>query len=269
LCNQSNPTITNCIIAGNNGAGVELQATGSERIVKYNYPIITNCTIVGNIQQGILGDMPTITNSIIYYNGNNCDNVQIKSYSATVTYSDIQGGWSGIGNIDTDPCFISLGYWASTNDPNISVDPNDANAIWIEGDYHLKSQGWRWDTQREVWTWDSVTSLCIDAGNPGTELLDEPLSLPIDPNNEWGQNIRIDMGAYGGTNQASMPPRDWALLGDLNNDGIVNFQDYGSQLVKPSKPIEDQPGDLNKNDIVDLADIAILAEGWLNQTSWH
>ena len=44
-----------------------------------------------------------------------------------------------------------------------------------------------------IWTLDNVTSPCIDAGDPTTPVGPEP-----DPNGGV-----INMGAYGGTNQAS------------------------------------------------------------------
>ena len=47
-----------------------------------------------------------------------------------------------------------------------------------------------------LWTFDDVTSPCIDAGDPTMEP-----SAERAPNGE-----RINMGAYGGTNQASMSP---------------------------------------------------------------
>ena len=59
------------------------------------------------------------------------------------------------------------------------------------------------------WTYDNITSRCIDAGDPASPLGDEPMSVPRDPNNEYGINLRINMGAYGGTAQASIPPHDW------------------------------------------------------------
>lgn len=30
---------------------------------------------------------------------------------ADVRYSDVQGGWEGIGNINQDPCFVQVGLW--------------------------------------------------------------------------------------------------------------------------------------------------------------
>jgi predicted outer membrane repeat protein/parallel beta-helix repeat protein len=40
-------------------------------------------------------------------------------------------------NIDDDPCFVTRGYWADANDVNVSVEPNDPGAVWVDGDYHL------------------------------------------------------------------------------------------------------------------------------------
>ena len=65
----------------------------------------------------------------------------------------------------------------------------------------------------------------LGAGNPGTPLGEEPMTVPRDPDNEYAVNVRIDMGAYGGTVQASMPPHGWAPLSDLDNDGTVDSLD--------------------------------------------
>jgi hypothetical protein len=201
--------------------------------------------------------------------------------SLTISYSDINDGASDIyvgsgctlnwgpGNIDADPCFIEPGYWADSNDPNIIVEPNDPNAVWLDGDYHLKSAGWRWDTQRKVWTWDDVTSRCIDAGNPGSALADELLSVPDDPNNEWGHNLRINMGAFGGTAEASIPPYDWALLSDATNDGISDLDDLDVLSSLWMNTGDQLYADFNRDEIVDLFDFALLAQDWLAQTSWH
>ena len=65
--------------------------------------------------------------------------------------------------------------------------------MWVDGDYHLKSEAGRWDPVSESWVIDNVTSLCIDAGDPNSLVGDEPA-----PNGD-----RINMGAYGGTAEAS------------------------------------------------------------------
>ncbi len=110
-----------------------------------------------------------------------------------IEYSDVQGGWPGEGNIDADPLFARLGDWADAANPEVAVEPGHPNATWVDGDYHLKSQAGRWDAASESWVMDEVTSPCIDAGDPNTPIGDEP-----EPNGE-----RVNMGAYGGTAEAS------------------------------------------------------------------
>ena len=179
--------------------------------------------------------------------------------SLNISYCDLQDGLDGIagsgtlnwglGNIDADPCF---------------VDPYD-------GDYHLKSEGWRWSKyliHDSHWTYDSVTSRCIDAGNPGSPLCEELLTIPEDPNHDWGVNLRINIGAYGGTTEASMPPYDWALLGDLTNDGTVGYEDLAGQIEDWLTSANEQPGDLNRDGLVNMEDFSRLAENWQQVTDW-
>jgi parallel beta-helix repeat protein len=252
--NNSSPTIKNCTVVENEDCGIELKSGGCPRIINCivarnmrdgilgGNPKISNCTIVNNAQSGIAQSGAVITNCIISDNSDS----EITG-TAVATYSNIKGGWAGLGNIDVDPCF---------------VDPND-------DDYHLRSKGGRWNSAVRQWTWDAETSRCVDAGNPGLSLGDEPLTVPGDPNNDLGENLRINMGAYGGTVQASMPPYDWALLADLTNNGVVDFEDFSHQADDWLQTQIEQPGDLDRNGTIDYADLQLLAEDWLKQTTWH
>ncbi len=169
LHNGSSSTIINCRIAANSGAGIQMWALTGGRVIINNYPAITNCTIAGNLQGGILGGIPTIMNSIIW--ANSPQQIAETRDSVSVTYSNIQGGFAGEGNIDADPLF---------------ADPDN-------GDYHLKSQAGRWDPNSQTWVQDQVTSPCIDAGDVST-----PIGFEPSPNGGV-----VNMGAYGGTAEAS------------------------------------------------------------------
>ncbi len=116
----------------------------------------------------------------------------------TAVYDPCEAVIWGIGNIDEDPLFAAEGYWASADNPNIIAEPYQLSAVWIEGDYHLKSQAGRWnlnsrDRRRTAlvtgWVIDDVTSPCIDAGDPNSDWILEP----------WPNGERINMGAYGDT----------------------------------------------------------------------
>jgi hypothetical protein len=91
-----------------------------------------------------------------------------------IIYSYIQEGWPGKTNISSDPLVA-----------------NSAN-----GSFHLKSQAGRRDPFTESWVQDDVTSPCIDAGDPNS-----PIGLETFPNGGI-----INMGAYGGTAEASKSP---------------------------------------------------------------
>ncbi len=67
--------------------------------------------------------------------------------------------------------------------------------VWLRDD-HLKSTAGRWDPLIRDWVRDEVSSPCIDAGDPALPVLDEPVP----------HGGRINMGAYGGTAEASKSP---------------------------------------------------------------
>ena len=108
--NDSNPQLVNCIIQGNScgkdGGGIQCKTNSTTTI--------TNCTIANNSASwsggGIMvkDDSFVILSNCIFWD-NNPDEIYISSGNLDITYSDIQGGWPGAGNIDTDPLFVDPG----------------------------------------------------------------------------------------------------------------------------------------------------------------
>jgi len=110
--------LTNVLVASNIGTGVSVMLGGEVAI--------QNSTFSDNYDYGICGDSSstmTVRNSIVW--GNTEGNLSCTGGACTVTYSDVEGGWPGTGNIDADPWFVDA----------------------ANGDYHLQ-----------------VGSPCIDAG---------------------------------------------------------------------------------------------------------
>ena len=242
--------ISHCTLADNNkkpGAGIH--PTISEC-----YGTIKNCTLANNttgVGIGIWdGGTTEIINCILYN-----DKVAIYAGGAAhISYGNVAEvvgeepsqadmAW-GQGNISSYPFFVRLGNYSAG----------------IVGDYHLRSKSGRWDRQSNTWLADFISSLSIDAGCPGNPLADEPAG----PHNK-----RINMGAYGGTAEASKTPISWSLLADLTNDGIVDGQDFALQAKDCGATGEEKAGDLNRNGIVDMGDIEILIGAWLQTTTWH
>ncbi|MCK5050229.1 MAG: T9SS type A sorting domain-containing protein [Candidatus Cloacimonetes bacterium] len=130
-CNLSNP-ILNCVVISDNSAYMY----GGGIYCDSSSPSLENVTITENnagwYGGGILcfdNSSPSLINSIMW--DDSPEEISIASGSVTATYSDIEGGWTGTGNINSDPLFINAG----------------------NGDYHLQS-----------------TSPCIDAGDPASTL---------------------------------------------------------------------------------------------------
>jgi hypothetical protein len=207
----SGDTMSHCTFSGNS-AGI----SGGAIFIGYNSDLnLTNCTLTGNsapngnslasqnIHGGLFLGTLKVTNCIIWGSSNEIWNDGASTI--VISYSDIQGSQAGVydpygvvvwgqGNIDTDPLFADPGYWVDVNDPNVIVEPSDPNnALWINGDYHLKSEAGRWDPNSESWVIDDITSPCIDAGDPLTPVMYEP----------HPRGCFINMGAYGGTEEAS------------------------------------------------------------------
>ncbi len=231
----SNTTVTNCTFNSNLGGGifngqsntiVSLSLFSGNTGDRFGGGIfnhgssatISNCTFSGN-RAGLGGGIYNLSGTLLLTNNILWGNIpnQISGFIGTITYSDIQAGLSGEGNIDRDPCFAVQGYW---DDPcNTPGDKWDD--IWIEGDYHLKSQGGRWEPSTKMWVHDKVTSSCIDAANPMS-----PIGLEPFPNGGW-----VNMGAFGGTTEASksyfgQPVCEIIVAGDVNGDCKVNFLDF-------------------------------------------
>lgn len=141
-CNYNcSPSITNNIIAGNSA-----ETQGGGIYCGDSSPDIINNTIFGNwatwgggIYSGGDDSFPTVINTILWMDSPQEIYLHVGG-SIAVTYSDVQGGWTGEGNIDADPVFVDA--------------PN--------GDYHLLPD-----------------SPCIDAGDntvvtSGTDLDGNP-----------------------------------------------------------------------------------------------
>jgi uncharacterized repeat protein (TIGR02543 family) len=169
---------------------------------------VTNCTFYNNsvtgsgaLYTGTTGSSVVVKNSIFW--GNNSD--QISGDTASVTYSVIDGGYSGEGNSAADPWFVDA--------------PN--------GDFHLQSQGGHW-TAGDVWVQDLQTSTCVDAGDPSSSYSNEPA-----PNGG-----RINIGSYGNTAQASKTPVPHTVTFDSHGGSSVDPQtvNEGGKAVRPTDP---------------------------------
>ncbi len=181
----------NCILEGNTETGIRFGSGATNNLIKNCVFYTTKrdfSKLFGPADSSSYGNV--VKNSIIYgftrysYSGADLSGVTIKYCN-----------------------FWKNGFSAPQGEGNIEVDPLFADTL--NSDFHLKSEYGRW--KDSMWVFDDTTSPCIDAGDPSDDYSNEPF-----PNGS-----RINMGAYGNTNQASKSPGtriDEKLQGD---SGVV------------------------------------------------
>ena len=185
---RCSPTLTNNIIhantAGNRAGGIYCYS--------YADATLLNNTIIGNDGGSWGGGIfcnyyssPVVVNSIL--RGNTADvepQIYCDDYSSLeATYSDIQGGWPGEGNIDADPFFVDPGdnlhlvYGSPCIDAGTGVEVHED----FEGD-HRPLDGDSGGTAEHDMGADEYDPATADSDGDG--LLDtEEVAMGIDPRN--------------------------------------------------------------------------------------
>lgn len=117
LVGVSDPIISNCLIIENNGG----QSGGGFSFVQSS-PVIQNCTIADNVVSAggaaayFSDASPTFVNCILW--NPHASEFEVDSGSPTAKFCDIMGGYSGEGNMDTDPLFVD----AANDDYHLGED---------------------------------------------------------------------------------------------------------------------------------------------------
>jgi hypothetical protein len=149
----SNGKVSNTLISGNRGIGGVYNNTSN--------PMFTNVTFGGNggYNGGIFNSnsQPMVKNSIIWGNSTPFNDTQ-----SIISYSTIQGGYAGTGNLSMDPKYVS-------------PTPEGLSPI-LSGDYYVQA-----------------SSLTIDRGENGRISLTDK---DLDGNLRRFAGGRVDMGAY-------------------------------------------------------------------------
>ncbi len=231
-------TMVNCVVSGNTAAGI----TGGGVC---GHGALFNCTISRNSATGTgshggglqTDGATTVANCVIY--GNTAATEMQISGTVSISYSDVQGGFAGTGNINADPIFandIGLDGVAGTLDDDLHVlagspciDAGNTPAVPadvadLDGDS------------------DTLERTPLDLGNTN-RLVDDPQTVDT---GIPGSPV-VDMGAY-------------EYFPDCNNNGIDDADDI----------LNDPSIDVNPTDgIPDSCCFCAAAGVWSNASTWN
>ncbi len=123
-------TLTNCLVTNNNALVV-----GGGIFTRGGEVACTNCTIADNeadgittIGGGIFSDTTLVlVNCIVWNNAADTDPQVSPASGATVTYTDVMDGYTGMGNVDDAPLFVGSGdYHLQCGTLCINLGHNDS-----------------------------------------------------------------------------------------------------------------------------------------------
>ncbi|MBI4559772.1 MAG: right-handed parallel beta-helix repeat-containing protein, partial [Candidatus Hydrogenedentes bacterium] len=204
MAGGSTVSVMNNVIRNNGtGVGAFTGSSGEHAGTCVNNTIVKNSVGLGISFNG--GGNYVFRNNIIHADGSGRRCVSVATSfigtNAVYDYNDLYanngavvGNYAGLDR-------TTLGEWraATGKDANsISLDPIFVDAAG--NDYHLSSAGGSW--HGGSFTADAVSSSCIDRGDPA-----DAYSSESSPNGG-----RINLGAYGGTSQASRTPNERILV---------------------------------------------------------
>ena len=150
---------------------------------------------------------PTLTHSIVWNNSPESIYLYTGDEDPLITYSDVEGGWEGLGNIDADPLFIDPdGGDYSLQDGSPCIDAGTAD---IDGDGV-----------------DDITDYAGSAPDMGAYEYMDSLEFSYGDVTMDGIIDVLDVIRVIAIIMDNWDPTDTEfLLGDMNSDGVIDILD--------------------------------------------
>jgi hypothetical protein len=131
----SSPTVTNCTFSGNE-AGM---GGGGMYNEDWSSPTVTNCSFAGNFFNGMRSGYNShpIASNCIFWNNVGDQVVYFSGSTSAVSYSNVQDGYPGMGNINSDPMCVDPANGnlrLSPGSPCIDAASNTAVPVGITTD---------------------------------------------------------------------------------------------------------------------------------------
>lgn len=229
-CLLAYPLIKNCLFIDNFAMG---SAYGGGGIyANHTHANIENCTFYGNTTTTNGGACQFLGNANIYVSNcilfNNYPNQIYQSMTGGtvyVSYSDVQSGYSGTGNINTDPRFVTGPL----------------------GDYYLSQTA----------SGQATNSLCVNAGS------DTAANLGMDTGTTRTDGIGdagiVDLGYHYSCTPVIGPDLNKDAFVDF-----IDYAIFANNWLQTPDPYDPGNGDITNDGQVDIYDLFELASSWLN-----
>jgi VCBS repeat-containing protein/predicted outer membrane repeat protein len=283
----SNPgelVLVNAVFSGNSanrGGGVLYELANA---------LIVNSTFYGNVAYDeetggaaiYTTKASTLANSILW--GNQApDGEQFSGSNLAVTYSVIQGGHAGEGNLDSDPLFVAAeagDLRLGPGSPAIDAGSNDAVPAGIDTDRHGAPRFIDMPVSPDTGQGDAPI---VDMGAYEAHLIDVGLSMSMSSSTASpGETLPIEITLSLSNNSLEAMDRvtiictmpDWASIGEIRSEPSLDIEPVADQLhtwtVADLPPESDS--EITLSDILDVPLTAgdypfiasVLTEGDMN-----
>ena len=203
--------------------------------------MLINCTISGDISGAVMYNVqlssPMLINCVVWGNDGGFGG----NASPIVMYSNIEGGYEGVGNIDADPLF---------------VDP-------VNGDYRLSAgspcidaaNNWGVPVDVNDFDEDGITNELFPVDLDGNPRFNADKS-DFDPG--CGVPVVVDMGAY----EYQFDPVEQIIFADIDGDGAVTVTDLVQLITDWGECDGCCLSDLDLSGAVDVVDLVTLILNW-------
>jgi hypothetical protein len=228
------PLIVNCAMAGNAAGGYG----GAIQCHEGGKPTIVNCTFAGNqaasggralhCYSSATRSTVTIANCILWDGGDEVLNED--SSTIAVTYSNVQGGWTGTGNIGADPVLHDPRFVDTTAPFGAGLRLKDDSPCIDVGDNNAVPSGITTDL--------NGNPRFVDGGHGLPPIVDMGAfeypscnAVPVDHDGDRDVDL-ADFGAFqacfNGPNRAYQPTGELCMCMDTDpDDGDVDLADFG------------------------------------------
>ena len=310
IVTSASPTIANCIVRQNSassfGGGFHIAGYAAPRIVNCAIlendavygggincgggaaPIITHCTILNNravnAGGGIYGfnfaDI-RVENCILWGDtaGGSPDAVSVnfsEGGSIFIGHSDIQGGYTGSGNIDADPLFLDSEMWGFHLSPDSPcIDAGTDTALYppacdFEGDpnpYDGDNDGTALpDMGADEYVHGRDLAIESIVVTPTFPQPDEPFSVRVTVENKGSLDINDSFRCAFSNGALPIPSWEyWTESGLAAGESVTrqfDFEDgrsFGSYVLRADS---DWDGDVDELSELNNYDMALMVVGW-------